>query len=41
MKKKNISDICEETLKYVGTNFPFSYTGQLKWSKNYAIHLLI
>jgi len=30
---KCIHGICEETLKYVGTNFPFSYTGKLKWSK--------
>jgi hypothetical protein len=27
---KCILGICEETLKYVGTNFPFSHTGQLK-----------
>jgi len=27
---KRIHGICEETLKYVGTNFPFSHTGQLK-----------
>lgn len=36
-----IHGICKKTLMYVGTNFPFSYTAELKWSTNYSMGMLI
>lgn len=29
-QRNRIHGICEERIRYVGTNFPFSYTRQLK-----------